>query len=566
MMTQLLTLILFAQGIQLPPPPPATLAPLRLKEAVQDFPRSQLQPKVSGPISIDLSQSSRASYEALAQLAGFEILFDPDFRNASFAPFKVENAAILEAFDRLSITTGNYVEVLDNRTILVAPNNVTKRQKYEPQILKTFFLTKAQELAVATVLRTTLQMRQIATITDGKALIIKDNPDRLAAAEKIIAMMDSPNSSQPVAVDAVGNILSPDRISIRKTAPARSRLQARGGPVSINLNGDARTSYETLAEKAGLNVIFDPDFRGPGSLSLKLDNADVLDALDFLALQTSTFWQPLDGTTILVSPDNQARRRDYEQMVLKTLYLGNISDGKLITEIITALRTLLNARYLMTMSGANGIVILDTPSRVALAEKIVADLGKTATTGLTLDVGNETGGVPRSRAVRSLGAAPSQLKVPVTGKLSIDMNENARQAFERLAGMAGLRVTFDSRFQDGAVQHLALKDASVIDALDFLSLQTRNIWEVFDSATILVAPDSLTVRRDLEPHTEKVIGLTNAQTQVAIVEIVTALRTLLNIRQVEGADKAIALRDTLDNVVIAEKIAVDIDKHLRLVP
>src|SRR5437016_14477962 len=111
MTSLLLTLILQLQGIVVPPPAPASPPTLRLKEAVRDFPRSQLQLKNSDPVSADLNQSARASYESLAELAGLNIIFDRDFQNSFFPPFRVEKADILETFDRLSTTTGNFVEV-----------------------------------------------------------------------------------------------------------------------------------------------------------------------------------------------------------------------------------------------------------------------------------------------------------------------------------------------------------------------------------------------------------------------------------------------------------------------
>jgi len=36
-------------------------------------------------------------------------------------------------------------------------------------------------------------------------------------------------------------------------------------------------------------------------------------------------------------------------------------------------------------------------------------------------------------------------------------------------------------------------------------------------------------------------------------------------RQIEASENAIVLSDTTDNVVLAEKVATDIDKHLRRV-
>ena len=67
---------------------------------------------------------------------------------------------------------------------------------------------------------------------------------------------------------------------------------------------DSKVAFETLGELAGLNVIFDPDFRGT-RIPIDLNRVNIFDALDVLALETRSFWKPVNRTTILVSADNQ---------------------------------------------------------------------------------------------------------------------------------------------------------------------------------------------------------------------------------------------------------------------
>src|SRR5437762_2192542 len=82
--------------------------PARLKEAIAEFPQSQLQLKTSGPVSIEINQGERAAYQTLAEIAGLNIIIDPDFRDTSAAPFRIENADVLQAFDILSARTGSF--------------------------------------------------------------------------------------------------------------------------------------------------------------------------------------------------------------------------------------------------------------------------------------------------------------------------------------------------------------------------------------------------------------------------------------------------------------------------
>src|ERR1041385_75617 len=185
------------------------------------------------------------------------------------------------------------------------------------------------------------------------------------------------------------------------------------GPIDIHMNQDSKVAFETLAELAGLNIIFDPDFRGTRT-QIDLNKVDIFSALDILALQTRSFWKPINKNTILVSPDNQTKRRDYEELVLKTIYLTNAVTATELTEAITTLRTLLNMRYLMSSTATNAIIIRDTPDRVAIAEKIISDLDKAKPEVLVeatvLEVDRNT--------LRQLGILPPQGTTVSAGALS----------------------------------------------------------------------------------------------------------------------------------------------------
>src|SRR5262245_47425834 len=238
--------------------------PIRLKEAVADFPRSQLQLKTNGPVSMEVNNGARAAYEALGELAGINVVFDPEFRDGAIEPFRIENADVLQAFDLISARTNSFVEVLNSKTVLVAPDNPTKRRDYEFQVLKIFYLPSAapsQRLTeMVTTLRTTLRARYIAVSTVANAVIMRDPPDRIGLAEKTIGL------STPIvagaAVATIGetirdnHILTLDSGAVRDSTPALSVLKVGAtGPVSFEMKQSTRSIFETLGRVAGLNVI-----------------------------------------------------------------------------------------------------------------------------------------------------------------------------------------------------------------------------------------------------------------------------------------------------------------------
>src|SRR5262245_7531039 len=146
-------------------------------------------------------------------------------------------------------------------------------------------------------------------------------------------------------------------------------------PFSMRLVQNSRVAFETLAQLAGLNVVFDTDFR-PAPIQLDLNNVTFFEALDILLLQTKMYWKPLNKNTILIYPDNQTTRRNYEDLVFKTIYLTNSVSATEITEAITALRTLLNMSFIAQSSSTNAILLRDTPDKIAIAEQIISSIDK----------------------------------------------------------------------------------------------------------------------------------------------------------------------------------------------
>lgn len=144
-------------------------------------------------------------------------------------------------------------------------------------------------------------------------------------------------------------------------------------PLNLRVTEDAKRIYETIAKLAGLNAVFDPDFQ-PRRVTVELSRATVEQALDIVALMTKTFWKPVTPNTIMVIPDTPAKRKAYEEQIIKTFYLSNTIQAAELNEIVQTLRTLLDIRRITPSTANNAIIIRDTPDKMAVAEKIIRDI------------------------------------------------------------------------------------------------------------------------------------------------------------------------------------------------
>ncbi len=169
--------------------------------------------------------------------------------------------------------------------------------------------------------------------------------------------------------------------------PLRRRLESAGSPVELgtisnvpltNLefsSEDTKVIYETIGKLAAINVLFDPDYTSR-RLPIKLQKVSLMEALDIVALESRTFWRPVTPNTIFVAQDTQAKRRELEQNVIKTFYLGNVSGPTDLQDIVNAIRTVLEVQRIQQIPSQSAIVIKGTPDQLALAEKMIDDIDK----------------------------------------------------------------------------------------------------------------------------------------------------------------------------------------------
>jgi general secretion pathway protein D len=109
---------------------------------------------------------------------------------------------------------------------------------------------------------------------------------------------------------------------------------------------------------------------------VELTDVTVQQALDIVSLESKAFWKPVTNDIIFVAPDQAQKRRDYEEEVVRTIYLKNTILPQYLTEIVNGLRQLLDLRRVQQFNAQNAIILRDTPDKVMLAEKIVADIDK----------------------------------------------------------------------------------------------------------------------------------------------------------------------------------------------
>jgi general secretion pathway protein D len=192
----------------------------------------------------------------------------------------------------------------------------------------------------------------------------------LDAMDKTIAQRATDPDKKPVNIEELQRTLQTDP---NLGSQMRTTLRDK---ITFNMTTQSRTVYENLAALAGLSVVFHSQFRSqPVTISIN-NPVDIFEALDLVSLQTRNFWQPLNENTLFVMEDTPTNRRDYEDHILKTIYLTNSTSAADVNAVINVLRTSLGLRNIFPHETQNAIVIHDIPARIALAERAARALDK----------------------------------------------------------------------------------------------------------------------------------------------------------------------------------------------
>ncbi len=242
-----------------------------------------------------------------------------------------------------------------------------------------------------------------------------DPADQAAAQELHIVLAKQANAKR-VHSEALQKALQAREEEGNKSNAVKLQPLPQEPLAHFKVTADPKRVFETLGKLAGLNVAFTPDFRQTGNLNEDLSNIKIQDALELVAMQSKSFWKVVTPNTILVIPDNPNNRRDYDEMVLKTIYLSNPLAASDRTAITTALKQVLALRFVMDNPDANALIIRDTPANVAAAEQLVAKLDR-AKAEIMIDI--DIVEADRDR-IQDLGLSPATLN-PATGTTTLGL-------------------------------------------------------------------------------------------------------------------------------------------------
>jgi len=277
----------------------------------------ELPPDVRLPASLVFRDASvRDVYTVLARFANLNIVFDPMFRDDRIS-IDLSNVTLDQALAAIASATRTFYKVTAQRTVTVIPDTAAKRREYEEEIVRTFYLSNADLKETIDMLRIVVDARRIAPLTANNALTIKDTPERVAAAGRIIQAIDK--ARPEVVIDV-------ELLEVNRTRLLEYGLQiaspGTAEPTGINGAADINRPNFTLQDLANLS-----------KSDVILTN---LPALYYRLLKSDSNTRTLANPQLRTSEGVAAQARFGEQIPVPVTTFAPIATGGVAQQPITS--------------------------------------------------------------------------------------------------------------------------------------------------------------------------------------------------------------------------------------
>jgi general secretion pathway protein D len=153
----------------------------------------EIKPLSRAPINLKMSNDAKVVFDTIGKLAGLTVIYDPDIQQKKIST-ELNNVTLEQALDIVCLESKTFWKPVTENIIIVVGDQAQKRRDYEEQVVRTFYLSNvaiAQDLTeITTGLRQLLDLKRIQQVNSQNAIIIRDTPDKLMLADKIIRDID----------------------------------------------------------------------------------------------------------------------------------------------------------------------------------------------------------------------------------------------------------------------------------------------------------------------------------------------------------------------------------------
>ncbi|HEY0824448.1 MAG TPA: secretin and TonB N-terminal domain-containing protein, partial [Ramlibacter sp.] len=207
------------------------------------YPR--LRSRINRPVTLEFREANlKMILDALSRTTGINFIVDKDVRADLRATIFVRQVPVEDALDLLLAQSQLDKRIVNENTVLVYPSTPAKVREYQEWAIRTFFITNMDVKQAQVLIKTMLKTKDVFIDEKMNTLTMRDSPDAIRLAEKLLQAQDQPDSEVVLEVELLD--VSRDRfLDLGIQWPSTFTALAPGGGAAqllSDLRGAGRSS------------------------------------------------------------------------------------------------------------------------------------------------------------------------------------------------------------------------------------------------------------------------------------------------------------------------------------
>ncbi|WP_341922217.1 secretin N-terminal domain-containing protein [Polaromonas sp. YR568] len=149
---------------------------------------------LDAPVTLQFRDATlRIAFEAISKSTGMNILFDREVKQEAKVTIFVRDISVIDAIDLILLQNQLDKRIVNTNTLLIYPATASKQAEYEDLTIRSFRVTNTDIKYLSNMVKSMLKLKEVAADEKTGVLVIRDTPERLRLAEKLIAVHDMPD-------------------------------------------------------------------------------------------------------------------------------------------------------------------------------------------------------------------------------------------------------------------------------------------------------------------------------------------------------------------------------------
>jgi general secretion pathway protein D len=156
-------------------------------------PYPRLKTKFARPVSLEFRDANlKMILDVLSRTTAINFIVDKDVKAELKATIFVKQVPVEDALELLLSQSQLEKKVVNDNTVVIYPNTPAKLKEYQDWAIRTFFITNMDVKQAQNLIKTMLKTKDVFIDEKLNVLTMRDSPDAIRLAEKLLQAQDQP--------------------------------------------------------------------------------------------------------------------------------------------------------------------------------------------------------------------------------------------------------------------------------------------------------------------------------------------------------------------------------------